>query len=378
MKFSDIPGHETAKQRMRQMTITDHLPHAILLEGSSGIGKMALARAFAQYIHCEHRDPNGDACGKCQPCLLHQAMNHIDTTYIYPVVKIDGMNTAPISNDFREEWLKYLDGRIYMDFQAWTNSFNKKNAQPTTYVTESSELLRTLAFTSHVSRYKIVIWWLPERMNQEAANKLLKLIEEPYEDTIFIMVSDNPREILPTIYSRMQRIQLKRLPDETVAQYLLNQFDISPSDAMATAHIAEGNVIKAIDTLKQSKETEMFFDLFVRLMRLAYQRNVQALREWSDELAGIGREMEIHFYDYAIRLVRENFIYNFNVPEINYMTSTEEQFSTRFARFITESNVEKIIETFDKARTDIAGNANGKIVNLDVSIRIILLLLPKQ
>lgn len=378
MKFSDIPGHENAKQRMRQMTATDHLPHAILLEGPSGIGKMALARAFAQYIHCEHRDPNGDACGKCQPCLLHQSMNHIDTTYVYPVVKTDGMNSAPVSSDFREEWLGYLDGRLYMDLQAWAGTFNKKNAQPTTYVSESSELLRTLAFTSHVSRYKIVIWWLPERMNLEAANKLLKLIEEPYDDTLFIMVSDNPREILPTIYSRVQRIQLKRLPDETVAQYLSSHFDISPSDAMAIAHIAEGNVVKAMDAFRQGKETAMFFDLFVRLMRLAYQRNVQALREWSDELAGIGREMEIRFYDYAIRLVRENFVFNFNVPEITYMTSAEEQFSTRFARFITESNVERIIETFDKARTDIAGNANGKIVNLDVSIRIILLLLPKQ
>lgn len=378
MKFSDIPGHENAKQRLRRMAVSDRLPHALLIEGPPGIGKMALARAFAQYVHCENRDSNGDACGHCQPCLLHQSMNHIDTTYIFPVVKLDGMNSAPVSNDFREEWINYLDGRLYMNLQAWTATFAKKNAQPTTYVTESAELLRSLAFTSHVSRYKIVIWWLPERMNQEAANKLLKLIEEPYDDTLFIMVSDNPRDILPTIYSRVQRIQLKRLPDETVADYLSKNYDISSSDALAIAHIAEGNAVRAEEALHKSKETATFFDLFVRLMRLAYQRNVHALREWSDELAGLGRETEIRFYDYAIRLIRENFIYNFNIPEINYLTSTEEQFSTRFARFINENNVEKLISTFDRARTDIAGNANGKIVNLDVTIKVIMLLLPPK
>lgn len=377
MKFSEIPGHDSAKQRMRQMADSGKLPHALLLEGPAGIGKIALARAFAQYIHCEHRSTNGDACGHCQPCLLHQSMNHIDTTYIYPVVKLDGMNTAPISNDFREEWLKYLDGRLYMDFQEWTSTFQKKNAQPVTYVTESAELIRTLAFTSHVSRYKIVIWWLPEKMNQEAANKLLKLIEEPYDDTLFIMASDNPRDILPTIYSRVQRIQLKRLPDDIVADYLCSLFEMNKVDAIAAAHIAEGNAVRAVEAVRQSKESTLFFDLFVRLMRLAYQRNVHALRGWADELAGTGRETETRFYSYAIQLIRENFIYNFNIPDLNYMTSDEEKFSIRFARFITEENVEKLIKTFDCARTDIAGNANGKIVNLDVAIKVIMLLIPK-
>lgn len=377
MKFSDIPGHEQAKKRMRRMVESDRIPHAVLLEGPEGIGKMALARALAQYIHCEHRNPDGDACGQCQSCRLHQAMNHIDTQYVFPVVKLEGMNTPPVSNDFRQQWCEYLDGRIYMDLQAWSALFPKKNAQPITYVTESSAILHNLSFTSHISRHKIVVWWLPERMNEEAANKLLKIIEEPFDDTIFIMVSDRPSDILPTIYSRVQRIKLRRLPDETIAQYLTENYDISDADALAIAHIAEGNAVKAQQILSRDKETAEFFDLFVRLMRLAYQRNVATLRDWSEELASLGRDREIHFYDYAMRLVRENFIYNFNVPSINYMTSTEEQFSTRFARFINEANVEKIIDTFNRARSDIAGNANGKIVNLDVSIKIIMLLIQK-
>ncbi len=378
MKFSEIPGHEQVKSRLRKMALSDKLPHAILLEGPEGAGKMALARAFAQYIHCEHPDPAGDACGRCHSCRLHEAMNHIDTQYVFPVVKLEGMNSAPVSDDFRQQWVDYLKDRIYMDFQAWTALFGKKNAQPITYVTESSALLHRLSFTSHVSRYKIVLWWLPERMNEEAANKLLKMIEEPFDDTIFIMVSDRPRDILPTIYSRVQRIQVKRLPDETVARYLTANYDITDSDAMAVAHIAEGNVVKALEVMDRSKETAEFFDMFVKLMRLAYQKNVAELRQWGDDLASMGRDREMRFYEYAMRMVRENFVYNFNVPEINYMTSTEEQFSVRFARFITVDNVERIIDVFDRARTDIAGNANGKIVNLDVAIKVIMLLLPKK
>lgn len=377
MKFSDIPGHEQAKERMRQMTGAHRLPHAILLEGPAGIGKMALARAFAQYIHCENPDPKGDSCGECQACRLHQSMNHIDMQYVYPVVRLDGMNHAPVSDDFHQEWIDYLDGRLFMDFRYWADSFGKKNGQPQTYVTESAALIHRLAFTSHVSRYKIVIWWLPEKMNEEAANKMLKMIEEPFEDTIFIMVSDQPREILPTIYSRVQRIELKRLPDSIVAAYLSEHFDISGTDAMAIAHIAEGNVTTAIHAIAQTKETSEFFDLFVRLMRLAYQRNVKSLRDWADELAAIGREREMRFYEYAMRMVRENFVYNFHTPELTYMTREEEQFSTRFSRFINEANVEKIISTFNKALTDIAGNANGKIVNFDVAIKIIMLLIQK-
>ena len=206
---------------------------------------------------------------------------------------------------------------------------------------------------------------------------MLKMIEEPYDDTIFIMVSDQPREILPTIYSRVQRIELKRLPDATIANYLTSNFDISEADAMAIAHIAEGNATRAMQALNETKETAEFFDLFVRLMRLAYQRNVKALRDWADELAGIGREREIRFYDYAMRMIRENFIYNFHIPELTYMTGTEEQFSTKFSRFINEANVEKIISTFNRAQTDIAGNANGKIVNFDVAIKTIMLLIKK-
>lgn len=374
MKFSEIPGHDSIKQRMRQMVQSDHVPHAVLIEGPSGIGKLAMARAFAQYIQCENPAPDGDACGTCRSCRLHQSMNHVDTHYSFPVVKLDNMNSAPISADFYPEWIEFVNSSVYSDIAAWSTTFNKRNAHPIIYVTESEELVKKLAFTSHVSRYKIVIMWLPERLHETAANKLLKLIEEPFEDTIFILVSDTAAEILPTIYSRVQRLSLKRLPDAIVAQNLMKRGGLAEADAMAIAHNAAGDMNTALSMLKSDKSTKTYFDTFVSLMRLAYMRDVRKLREWAEDLSALGREMEIDYYDYSTRMIRENFMLNFSMPALTYLSSTELAFASRFARFITVKNVEKLVEIFTDARRDIAGNGNGKIINFDVAIKTILLL----
>lgn len=374
MRFADVPVHDTLKKHLARMADSGRIPHALLLEGPSGTGKFALARAFAQYIHCTDRH-DGDSCGRCASCIQHQAFSNIDTHFVFPVTKPEKSSSAtqPVSADYLQEWREYLDGRIFMDYERWVDSFHKKNAQPCIYVSESNELLRKLSFSTHASNYKIVMMWLPEKMNAEAANKLLKMVEEPYADTLFIMASDNPKLILPTIYSRLQRIRVPRLTDTFVAD-TLTSMGMDHTDASAIAHLAEGSMTAALHSLETAGDEAARFDLFTRLMRLAYQRKIADLREWGAALASLGREKEIKFYDYAVRFIRENFVYNFGIPEISYLNTAEAQFSRNFARFITEANVEKLVEVFTNARTDIAGNANGKIVNLDVAIKVILLL----
>ncbi len=372
MKFSDIPAHDFAKQRLKAFVDINKIPHAILLEGPCGIGKFALARAFAQYIHCQNRI-NGDSCGKCPSCLQHESYNHIDTHFVFPVVKKSSPKKS-FSDDYIDVWKDYLSENPYMDFQKWLVALDNVNAQPTIYVDESEELIRKLNFTSHQAKYKVVLFWLPERMNQECANKLLKLIEEPYGDTLFVFVSNNSREILPTIYSRTQRIELKRLSDEVIAQYLVDNYAVEAQDALALAHIADGNIIEADKMVSLSKENQRFFELFIQLMRLSYQRKVKELKSWSVDVAGLGREQIMRFLTYIQRLIRENFIYNLSVSELNYLNKEEAQFSQNFAKFITENNVIKLIDVFNKALTDISGNANAKIVLYDMSIKVILLL----
>lgn len=373
MKFADIAGQEDVKERLRKIVESRKIPHALLLEGPPGAGKLALARAVAQYNNCENRTPDGDSCGKCPTCIQMEHFNQIDTLYSYPIVKPEGVD-QPVSDDFHDDWKQFLSESIYPDYERWTAMFGKTNAQPTIYVSESESIIHKLAFESRVTKYRTLIMWLPEKMRLDTANKLLKLIEEPLGDTFIIMVSNRPEEILPTIYSRLQRIKVKRLPDEIIAHELAEKEQIEPHEARSIAHIAEGSMISALNALKVGKESSLWLEKFKSLMRLAYSRDVAKLKDWAFDLAGLGRERELLFYDYCIRMIRESFLHNFQLPGLNFMNQAETEFVARFDRFITVKNVEKIITTLQKAREDIRGNANGKIVNFDVAIKLILLI----
>lgn len=371
MQFRDILSHQDMINRLTNLVDNNKIPHAILLEGPTGVGKFSVARALAQYIHCENRI-GGDSCGVCPSCLQHKSFNHIDTHYVFPVVKKN--DRATISDDLIDEWKEFLTENPYMPFDKWVIMLDKANAQPQIYVDESVEIMRKLSYTAHSARYKIILMWLPEKMKTECANKLLKLIEEPHGDTLFILVSDEPNLILPTIYSRTQRFMLKRLPDDVVTDYLVENYSIDHQDATAVAHIADGNMIAAEKCIVLTKENQQYLQLFIQLMRLAYQRKIKDLKQWSFDVAGMGRDQEMRFLTYCQRLIRENFIYNINVPELNYLNRDEAQFSANFARFITERNVEKLLTVLNDALTDIASNANAKIVMFDVAIKVILLL----
>lgn len=370
MKFSEILGHQTVKERLTAMVDNDRLPHALVLEGPSGIGKFAIARALAQYLHCTNRH-DGDSCGHCPSCLQHQTFNHIDTIYSFPVLKSAG---GAVSDDFIHLWTEFLRESPYMDFELWQKMLGNPNGQPVIYVDESQEIIRKLAFTSHGSSNKVVIMWLPEKMNSQCANKLLKLIEEPLPGVKLIFVSDNPGAILPTIYSRLQRVEMKRLSDNEIAGFLESRHTLDPTDAMALAHLAAGNILLAEKNLANNNENHDFLGLFQRLMRLAYQRKIGELKKWSQDAAALGREQASRFCGYCQRQTRENFIANLNIEGLNYLNREEQAFSRNFSPFINEKNVEQLSSLFDKAREDIIANGNGKIIFFDVAVKVILLL----
>lgn len=372
MRFRDIPGHEDVKERLRAMADERRVPHALLLEGPVGSAKFMLIRALAQYIHCENHTPDGDSCGKCPSCLQHQTFNHIDTIYSFPVIKKAGKST--ISNDCFGDFKNFITDSPYMDIEKWIALLGNINSQPVIYVEEGAELIRRLNFTARQSLFKIVLLWLPERLKEETANKLLKLIEEPHPDTIFLMSSDNSRAILPTIYSRVQRITVSRYSDDEIKHFLTASYPVSETDAETLARLSSGNVIEALSLVDISRMRQQFLDYFIELMRKAYQRKIGLLRQWSNDVAALGREQIIKFLDYASRLIRENFILNLHVDQLNYLTEDERKFSVNFARFINERNVLKMFEVLNKAREDIAGNANPKIVLFDLAVKTILLI----
>lgn len=386
MRFADIPGHEDVKAHLRSLADSGKLPHALLLEGSAGIGKLSLARAFAQYIHCTGRRPgDSDSCGTCPACRQSASLNHIDTFFIYPVTKTEKMDHAPVSDEFAPEWRDYLAigaprPRVFMNIDAWTDSFGKKGASLITYASESADLIRKLSITSHASSYKTVVWWLPERMNTECSNKLLKMIEEPYEGTCMILASDNPSLLLPTIYSRLQRISVERYSDSEIESWLAGRMGLDTDTAAAVAHNARGSMGRAITLVSANTWTRTLLPRFMELMRLAYQRNVAELKRWSADMAADGRDRAAAFCDYAAAQVRENFMARIAGRDSNlvYLTPDEAAFARNFCRFITEANAEPLIREFADARRDIVANANVKIVAFDLALKVIMLLIPPR
>lgn len=374
MRFADITDNSEAVSAIRAMVDSHRIPHALLISGPSGIGKMMLARAMAAYINCESpRD--GDSCGVCPACRRIAAGNNPDIHFIYPIYKVKAKKLE-YSSDYAEQWKQLLKESPYMDPTLWLRLMDADNAQPRIYVEDAAEISRIASLSTYSDRYKIFIIWLPERLQTEAANKILKILEEPHDDTLFIAVSDNPGAILPTIYSRLRRIEMKSPSAEAIADRLA-RCGISPASASAIARLAEGSLLKAFQMASAGGETEEFGGYFRDIMRMAYARQVARMKELSDNLAALGREKSIRLLDYMARMVRENFIANLAVPPLNVMTQAETEFSSRFAPFINVANVEEISSAINDARRDISRNANAKLVWFDFALLLLIALRKK-
>lgn len=363
MKFSDITGHKEIINSLKSFVDSGKIPHAMLFSGATGIGKFRTARAFAQYLHCKnHKDH--DSCGTCPSCLQHQNHNNPDLHFIYPVVKKDGVL---ISKDLIEPWREMLDTNSYMPVEKWNDLIKAGNSQPAIYVNESEEILNRASLSAFQEDFKIFIVWLPEKLRPEAANKLLKIIEEPFEDTVFILVSNNDSHILPTIQSRTQRFNFKPLSEKEI-QSLLIEKGVDRQMAEDSARLAGGSLQKADEIACHPEELIEFNNLFKEMMRGAYGLRAKTMKELSETAAGFGREKLIRFLTYCGRLIRENYIYNLNIPDLVLMTADEAEFSSRFAPFIHDGNVEALSEEVARAAHDIERNGNSKIVLYDMML----------
>ncbi len=271
----------------------------------------------------------------------------------------------------------------YMEPEAWQEILNestggkKANAIPRILVPESRAVLARAALTPFNSQYKIFLLWLPERLNAEAANRLLKLIEEPDPDTLFIFVSNNEQEILGTIYSRLQRFKADRLGDEEMISYLMSHYGLKDYDAARVAKLAEGRLARADELVKAAGEEEEFRLSFEAMMRAVYGKKTGVLLEMASDFADFGREKLKRFIDYCSHAVRENFIHRMLMPELEMMTPAEEAFASRFSPFIHHGNVEQILKELTRAHDDIDRNANSKIVLYSMFLFLIPLLHAK-
>ncbi|MBO5002230.1 MAG: DNA polymerase III subunit delta, partial [Prevotella sp.] len=323
MKFAEVIGQEELKTKLIQMIDGNKVPHAMLLCGPQGCGKMAVALAMASYLLGE-KDTKGEEQTARQRNIaaMLERWNHPDLHFSFPVIRPTGTSSEHkmTSDDFIKEWKDMLCDGAYFNMDRWLTAMNAANQQAQIGVGESDLLIKKLSIKSSQGGYKVSIIWLPERMNGECANKLLKIIEEPPQQTIFIMVSEEPEKLLETIKSRTQRIDLKKIDNESVTKALIEKRLVSEEAARRIARVANGNWTKALEELDTGNENRQFLDMFILLMRLAYSRNIKELKKWSEAAAGFGREKQKRMLVYFLRLIRENFVYNFRNAELNYMT----------------------------------------------------------
>lgn len=372
MFFKDVIGQETAKQRLIQEVNEGRIPHAQLLCGPEGVGKLPLALAYARYICCTHRGET-DACGVCPSCVKFNKLVHPDLHFVFPIVK-SAKGKKEVCDDYIAEWRAFVLQNPYFNLNHWLNEMGAENSQALIYAKESDEILRKLSLKSSEGGYKITIVWLPEKMHVVCANKLLKLLEEPPEKTIFLLISEAPDQILQTILSRTQRFNIRKIEEPAIAAILQTRYGVLQAESLAIAHLANGNFVKALETIHLNEENRLFFDLFVNLMRLSYQRKIKEMKQWSEQVAGMGRERQKNLLEYCQRMIRENFIYNFHQQALSYMTIDEQNFATRFAPFVNERNVMGIMDELSKAQQHIEQNVNAKMVFFDFSLKMIVLL----
>lgn len=370
MFFKEVIGQEAAKQRLRQEVQEGRIPHAQLFCGPSGVGKLPLAMAYARYICCPNRTDT-DACGTCPSCVKWNKLVHPDVHFVFPIVK---KGKKEVCDDYIADWRHLVLNSPYFSLNHWLNEMDAENGQAIIYAKESDEIVRKLSLKSSEGGYKVTIVWLPEKMHVVCANKLLKLLEEPPEKTVFLLISETPDMILPTILSRTQRFNIRKIEETDIANALQQKYGVRPNDSFTLAHLANGDFIKALETIHLNEENELFFELFVSLMRLSYQRKIREMKQWSEQLAGMGRERQKNFLTYAQRMIRENFIYNLHCKEMSYMTLSEQNFATRFAPFINERNVMGMMDELSEAQIHIEQNVNARMVFFDFSLKMIVLL----
>lgn len=373
MQFKEVVGHKYIKEKLIYTVKENRVSHAQLFLGPEGSGNLALAIAYAQYLSCDNKQEN-DSCGVCPSCLKYKKLVHPDLHFVYPVATSKSVKKDPVSDDYIEQWRETIIENPYINQNRWYEIIDVENKQGIINKNESVEILRKLNLKTFESDYKIMIIWLPEKMNAYAANKLLKLIEEPPEKTLFLLVSENSELIIPTILSRTQLIKIPKIDQESMLSALTDQLGLDPQKANDIVHLANGNFFEAQNILYKTDEEHYNFEQFTTLMRLSYQRKIIDLIEWVDEVSRLGREKQKGFLAYSLRLIRENFMLNIQNKNMVYLTKKELEFSEKFSQFINQENINQLYQVLNRAHADIEMNAYNKIVFLDMALQVVKLI----
>ena len=375
MFFKDIPGQEIVKNRLIRMVNEQRIPHAMLFLGNDGGGNLPMSIAFAQFVLCKNKLQD-ESCGACPSCLKIKNLAHPDLHLVFPFVLSKEIR---VSEQKMAEFRKSFLNNPFMNQQIWLDELNALNKQITIPAEQSISIIKSLNYTSFEGGYKFMIIWCPEKMNNTLANKLLKILEEPPEKTIFILVCHQYDLLLSTVISRTQLVKFSLNTDSEIKNYLI-QKGINEQQATNAAKLADGNAGNAIAIINEDAESGelSLLEHFQQFMRLCLKFNPFKINQWIDQTSALGREKQKQFFNYGLQLIRDCLIINHANEKIIKSDPQELDFLRKFAPFIHYNNIEQLIEEFNKTIYHIERNANSKMVLMDFSLKINELLNVKK
>lgn len=334
-----------------------------------------MAWAFAQYLFCTNKN-NDDSCGECSSCLKSQKLTHPDLHWIFPVVS--GKGSLPVSDHFIYDWRLALLDNPYLSEEDWYMRLGASNKQGFIGVQEATELHKKTALKAYEGGYKIIIIWHAEKMHNPTSNKLLKLLEEPPEKTIFIVLTPSSEDLLDTIVSRLQHTQIDGCDETALKHFLKSTFNIESETALQVSRLSGGNIGHTIQLIQGSDWLNANTQEFQQWMRLCYQAKIIEMSEWVSQISQWGREQQKSFLQYALHMIRESLIQNFGDSKLQKIREEESLFTQNFSPFIHQNNALQIIEEIELAHQHIARNGSSKIVFMDLSLSMVVLLRVKS
>ena len=382
MLFSEILGQEHIKSHLITSAGKGRIPHAQLFIGPEGCGTLSMAIAYAQYLVCSNSE--NENIGKNEACnLKFNHLSHPDLHFVYPTVTTEEIKKNPKSLDFIKDWRQFLNENPYGGLFDWYKVLGVQNKQGEIRVEDAQEIVKSLSLKSHEGGYKVMIIWMADKMNIAASNKLLKLLEEPTDKTVFILISENEEDLIQTIRSRCQVLHFNALPEKIISEALIFHENIEEKTASKMAHQAQGNYNKALHLLHNNDDDLPFEEWFVAWVRAAFRAKgnaaaIQDLIIWSEQIAGLGREAQKKFLNFCIDMFRQALLLNYQTEKLVYIETTVEKFKLEnFAPFVTGNNINEIFNELSNAIYHIERNGNAKIILTDLSIKLTRLIHKK-
>lgn len=374
MQFREIIGQEKGKSTFFGMVNDQRIPHAMILKGRPGIGKLGFANAIAQFVNCENPSAS-DSCGKCASCSKIRKGIHPDVRFILPIIskKLEGKQS--LSDDFFPKFREHFFKQPYFSFNKWVAIMEGENKQVGIRIKEIRDLKRKIQLKSFEAEYKVIIFWNAEKINTEAANAMLKLLEEPPEKTLLIMVVSDTTQLLTTINSRCQRIQLHRISDQSIVDYLEREHSLSPDRATQIAQLSDGAITRALDLVGESNKS--LSELYQIWLRTALKGQFDEIQDWVQLVTKENKEFQKLFLSYSIQKLRDSLLFSFGATQLASATPSEIEFQKKFSRFINMNGIEQLTRLMEDSLNHIARNANSQMVFTVLSLRIHSLLSGK-